>query len=50
MKNLVIHIYKNFINPYIRLRAFSTLIDIFVIDKSNISNEDNLANLKTFMK
>jgi hypothetical protein len=50
MKTLALHIYNNFGNPYVRFKAFSTLIDIFLIHKGNIAQKDNLSNLKSFMK
>lgn len=48
MKALVLNIYQNYTNSFLRFRAFTTLIDMLIIDKSNISN--HLPNLKLFMK
>jgi hypothetical protein len=38
MKSLALNIYQNFSSYHIRLKAFCTLIDIFVIDVKNIAN------------
>jgi hypothetical protein len=39
MKTLTIHIYKTHSDVYVKLRAFTTLTEIFEIDKNNIQNE-----------
>lgn len=36
MKDLVIHFYKVYNFTFTKYRAFTTLIELFVIDKNNI--------------